>query len=90
MKHLEVFAAIHYGNYTELEDGSSIIVNDNCPCCNWEPSSFDEKDAKTEEMDSRDEVLGHLWHPKHGKGMGGYFQIFKCGNCGVLYATHLN
>jgi hypothetical protein len=88
-KNLETLAVIHLGNYSEEMDGCREVINDNCPCCKWEPSPYKET-TDSGEFDSRKEVVGEIWNPNFEKYEGNIYQIFHCQNCGILYATHLN
>jgi hypothetical protein len=35
-------------------------------------------------------ILGLLWRPGVERGIGAYFQVFHCQDCGLVYATHVN
>ena len=86
-KPLDVLAVVHLGKY---KDG--MIVDDNCPCCEWEPPSIVHEDGSVDGISSTEpeSILGQMWMPGVEKGMGSFFQIFHCQSCGIVYATHLN
>lgn len=95
MKKLDVLTVVHFGNYRDT-NGASAVVDDKCPCCEWNPWETPEgkawggqpKQPKPEE----DPVwhLGEIWAPGAERGCGAYFQVFHCQKCGLVYATHLN
>lgn len=79
-KVLPVLTVVHFGNYRE-----DMVVNDNCPACDWEPP-LDQVSADA----SAEWHLGELWNPAAERGIGAYFQVLHCQRCGLVYATHLN
>lgn len=92
MKTLEVLAVIHKGNYSE----GGVVEDDKCPCCKWDPWETPEGKAwggqpskVTPEIDPTWH-LGEVWAPGAERGCGAFFQVFHCGGCGLVYATHLN
>lgn len=84
-KPLNVLTVVHLGKY---QDG--MIVDDNCPACNWAPPSVETPNEGGLLSTDPDHLLGQIWTPGHERGCGGFFQIFHCQNCGIVYATHLN
>ena len=84
-KPLEVFSVVHLGKY---QDGR--IVDDNCPACDWEPPDLGGSQESGLGSTDPDHLLGQMWSPGSERGCGGFFQIFHCQNCGIVYATHLN
>jgi hypothetical protein len=83
-KNLEVLTVIHVGNY----DDTGQVIDDNCPCCNWEPIQISQPSSEISE--EPEWHLGEIWKPNVEHGIGAYFQVFHCQNCGLVYATHLN
>lgn len=81
----QTFAVVHLGKY---EDGK--VIDDKCPCCDWEPPAFNEADDYGLSSTSPDHLLGQMWMPGVERGAGGFFQIYHCQGCGIVYATHLN
>jgi len=88
-KTLDVLTVIHMGNYAK----SGEIINDSCPCCNWEPQG-DVLQIIRENSSSTGETpewhLGMIWAPGAERGIGSYFQVIHCQKCGLVYATHIN
>jgi hypothetical protein len=95
MKKLDVLAVIHLGKY-ERRNGASVIVDDKCPCCDWDPRHTPKGKAwrgqpnERKHDDDPEWHLGEIWAPGVERGCGAYFQVFHCQNCGLVYATHLN
>lgn len=87
-KTLEVLTVVHMGKYDKGE-----IIDDCCPCCNWEPpqSKMPEiQGGQPSHSDDPEWHLGMIWAPGTERGIGAYFQVFHCQKCGLVYATHVN
>jgi hypothetical protein len=91
-KNLNVLAVVHLGRYEP--DGNVLkVVDDECPCCRWDPWSTPEGQAMRvgQEREADPEwKLGEMWAPGAERGIGADYQIFHCQKCGLVYATHLN
>ena len=92
-KTLEVLTVVHIGNYDE----SGQIIDDSCPCCNWEPPqskqpeiSGTQESSQSDNCDDPEWHLGMIWAPGAERGIGAYFQVLHCQKCGLVYATHVN
>jgi hypothetical protein len=99
MKILQVLAAVHYGNYKDNK-----IVDDKCPCCDWDPAATPEAKfwlcrspgdvdvtaGETRTLPNPTWRLGEFWAPGCVLTCGGLFQILHCPKCGLVYATHFN
>ena len=87
-KVLDVLTVIHYGKYGDDDS----VIDDNCPCCNWEPPQGEAPQPEGRDKDGNGPYwhLGMIWHPASERSIGAYFQVFHCQNCGLVYATHVN
>lgn len=84
-KIVDVLAVVHLGNYEE----SGRIIDDSCPCCHWNPPQGSNSES-TSGYEEPEWVLGAIWAPGVERGIGAYYQVFQCQNCGLVYATHVN